>query len=138
MKNLTTAIFGKMTSSTDLYTDIGGRLYKGAAEEGAEYPYIVFMVVSDAPEKTFSEDFEKVLIQFSLFSAEHGTTEVENMFTHLKALYDECDFSITGSTLVWMKRQNANLIPEYIDVVPAGTQRIWHYVVDYEIITSLS
>lgn len=135
MKNLTTAIFSKMTSSTDLYADIGGRLYKGRAPEGAAYPYIVYMVVSDMPWKTFSEDYEDVLIQFSLFSISPSSTEVEDMFTHLKSLYDECSLSITGATLVWMKRQNAILMVED-HTTPTGTQQAWHYSVEYEVLTS--
>jgi len=140
LKNLTTAIFAKMTTSSDLYTDIGGRLYKGRAEEGAEYPYVVFMVISDMPQKTFSEDYESVLIQFSLFSIASGSTEIEDMFTHLKALYDECSLSITGSTLVWMKRQNASLMVEDHTnlALPGGLQRAWHYSVEYEVLTSKS
>jgi len=138
LKSLDTAIFGKMISTTALYSDIGGRLYKGKAPAGAEYPYIVFQIVSDVPEKTFSEDFEDILIQFSLFSSASSSSEVENMFSHLKELYDECALTITAvshdvaATLVWMKRENATLMVEE-NTTPSGTQEIWHYAVDYSI-----
>lgn len=138
MKALTTAILGKMTSSTDLYSDIGGRLFKGRAPKGAEYPYVVFMVVSNSPEKTFSEDFERTTVQFSLFSTESGSTQVEDMYTHLKAIYDECAMSVTGSTLVWMNRTNATLMVEDHTVPNKGTDQVWHYAVDYEVLTSLN
>lgn len=141
MKNLSTAIFGKMTSATDLYADVQGRLYKGRAPEGAQYPYIVYLIVSNYPEKTFTEDFEVTTIQFSLFSAASGSTEVEDMYTHLKALYDECNLSVTGSTwFYWMKRTNAILmvedhtVPSTIATIAASIQ-VWHYAVDYEIKT---
>ena len=138
MKSLTTAIFGKMTSTTALYSDIGGRLYKGKAPASAEYPYIVFQIVSDVPEKTFSEDFEDILIQFSLFSSASSSSDVENMFAHLKELYDECALTITAvshdiaATLVWMKRENATLMVEE-NTTPSGTQEVWHYAVDYSV-----
>ena len=135
MKALTTAIYGKISGSA-LATDIGGRLYKGRAPEGAEYPYVVYMVVADVPDKTFTEDFEDVLIQFSLFSSASGSTEVEKMFTDLKALYDECSLTITGSRLIWMKRVNATLMIED-HTTPSGTIEVWHYAVDYDIKTSL-
>lgn len=136
MKNLTTAIFGKFSGSL-LETDIGGRLFKGRAPDGAAYPYAVFLLVSDVPEKTFSEDFENVLVQFSLFSSASSSGEVEDMFTHLKTLYDEQPMTITGSTLVWMKRVNATLTVED-HTTPDGTVEVWAYHVDYEIKTSLN
>lgn len=128
MKYLTTAIYAKLSGSL-LDTDIGGRLYKGQAPQGAEYPYVVFSIISDIPEKTFTEDYENVLIQFSLFSDEEGSAEIEDMFAHLKTLYDECSLTITSSTLVWMKRQNAIQIKD---------DDVWIYHVDYEVLTSLN
>jgi len=137
VKNLTTAIFAKCAVGSDLYNDVAGRLFNGRAPEGAEYPYVVFLLVSDMPEKTYTEDFENVIIQFSLFSSTiYDTTEIEDMFTHLKALYDECSFEITDSTLIWMKRENATLMVED-HTTPAGTVQVWHYAVDYSIMTSL-
>ncbi len=138
MKSLSTAIFGLMTSSTALYADIGGRMFKGIAPEGSVFPYIVFSIISDVPEKTFTEDFEDILIQFSLFSSASSSGEIEDMFAHLKELYDECAMTITAvshdvtNTLVWMKRQNATLMVED-EETPAGTRQIFHYAVDYEI-----
>lgn len=135
MKNLTTAVFGKASGSTFL-SYIASRLYKGRAPEGTDYPYAVYKVVTDTPEKTFTEDYENVIIQFSLFSSTSGSTEIENMYTYLKALYDECALTITGSTLVWMKRSNAVFQIED-HTTPQGTVQVWAYHVDYDIMTSL-
>lgn len=137
MKNLTIAIFAKMTSATALYTSIGGRLFKGQAPQDAEFPYIVYFLVSDIPEKNFSDAYENVLIQFSIFSAASGTTEIEDIYTNLKALYDECSLTITGSKLIWMRRQNAVLFVVDQEVITGGIRTCWHYAVDYEILTSL-
>lgn len=132
MLNLTTAIYGKLSGSA-LAGHIANRLFKGRAPEGTDYPYAVFFVVSDSPIKTFTENFEDVLIQFSLFSATSGTTEVENMFTDLKTLYDECAMTIINTTWFhWMRRQNATLIADDV-TTPAGTIQVWHYIVDYEL-----
>ena len=134
MLNLTTAIYGKLSGSA-LASHISTRLYKGRAPENATYPYIVFMVVSNVPEKTFSEDFETTVIQFSIFSSTSGSTEAENIYTDLKTLYDECAMTVTGSTwFYWMKRLNAILMVED-HTVKAGTIQVWHYAVDYEIMT---
>ena len=134
MLNLTTAMFGKLSGSA-LASHIGTRLYKGRAPDDATYPYIVFMIVSNMPEKTFSEDFETTVIQFSIFSSTSGSTEAENIYTDLKTLYDECAMTVTGSTwFYWMKRLNATLMVED-HTVKAGTIQVWHYAVDYEIMT---
>jgi len=134
MLNLSTAIYGKLSGSA-LADHIGTRLYKGRAPENATYPYIVFMIVSNVPEKTFSENFEITTIQFSIFSSTSGSTEAENIYTDLKTLYDECAMTVTSSTwFYWMKRLNATLMVED-HTVKAGTIQVWHYAVDYEIMT---
>lgn len=137
MKELSTAIFEKCASSTDLYVDIGGRFYKGRASQGAEYPYVVYLIVSDSPDKTFSEAYEETLLQFSLFSAASGSTEIEDIFAHLKELYDECTLDITGETLVWMRRENAVLMVEN-HTTKSGTVQIRHYAVDYAVTTMIN
>ena len=134
MLNLTTAIYGKLSGSA-LEAHIGNRMFKGRAPEGTEFPYIVYEVVADVPIKTFTEEFEDITIQFSLFSSKFGTTEVENMFTDLKALYDECAMTVADTIWFhWMKRQNASLAADIV-TAPSGAISIWHYIVDYDILT---
>ena len=135
MYNLSKAIWGKLAAS-NLSAHIANRLFKGRAPEGSDYPYIVYLIVTNEPEKTFTEDFEHTTIQFSLFSILSSSTEVENMYTDLKTLYDECAMAITGSTLIWMKRVNASLMIED-HTVKAGVIQVWHYAVDYTVMTSL-
>jgi len=131
MKALTTAIFGKLSGSL-LDTDIGGRLFKGQAPDGTEFPYVVYLIVSDVPDDVFAKKGESVLIQFSLFSSASGSTEVEDMYSHLKTLYDDCSMTITGAVLAWFHRQSAILMVEDYTTA-AGTQKVWHYAVDYEV-----
>lgn len=135
MKNLTTAIYSKASGSSFM-TALGSRLYKGRAPQGTTYPFAVFFVVSNTPQKTFSEDYENVIVQFSLFSSVSGTTEIENLYTYLKVLYDECSLTITGATLVWMKRNNAVFLVED-HTTPTGTAQVFAYHVDYSILESL-
>jgi hypothetical protein len=133
MKNLTTAIYGKLAGSL-LYTDIWGRLFKGNSPEETEYPYVVFMLISDVPADTFKSNLEDVIIQFSLFSSASSSSEVEDIYMHLKALYDDCSLTITPAVLIWMVRQSAQLMTEDY-TTPSGTVQVWHYAVDYSIIT---
>lgn len=136
MKAVTTAIFSKFSGSA-LDTAIGGRLYKGQAPEGAEFPYAVYGLVSDIPDVAFSLHGEESRWQFDLFSAASSSGEVEDLYTYLKALYDECDLTITSQTHIWMRRENAILMVEDY-VTPAGTQKVWHYAVDYMILTEFT
>ena len=133
MKILTTALYGKFAGST-LETAVNGRLFKGRAPEGAEYPYVVFFLVSDTPDWTFKNSFEYALVQFSLFSSASSSGEVEDMYTYLKTLYDDCSLTLAGSVLTWMKRQQATLTVED-HTTAAGTTEVWHYAVDYDILT---
>jgi len=131
MLNLKKAIYSKLSDSL-LTADIGGRFFDTQAPEGAEYPYVVYLIVSDGPDNVFGGYYEDVLIQFSLFSkTENDTTEIETMFGHLKTLFDECSFNITDQTLIWMRRENATLMAETHDALITGTIQVWHYAVDY-------
>ena len=131
MLNLSKGIYGKLSGSA-LASHIAARMYKGRAPEDADYPYVVYMIVSDVPDPTFSSNYEDALIQFSLFSSTSGSTEVENMYTDLKTLYDDCTMTIAAgaNTLIWMQRQNATLMVED-HTTPTGTVQVWAYHVDY-------
>jgi len=130
MLNLKKAIYTKLTGSS-LISDVGGRFFDTQAPEGSQYPFAVYMIVSDMPDNVFQGYYEDVLIQFSLFSATpNNSTEAETMFDHLKTLFDECSFNITDQTLIWMHRENATLTIED-HTTPAGTIQVWHYAVDY-------
>lgn len=131
MKNLTTAIYGKLAGSS-LSSAVGGRVFKGIAPDGTAFPYVTYSLVSDVPEYTFSETMEDVTIQFDLFSNASSSSEVEDLFGYLKALYDFCTMTITGGSLLYMRRNVAILYTEDM-TTPTGTESIWHYSVDYNI-----
>jgi len=136
MLDLTTGIYNKFIGST-LASYIGNRLYKGQAPAEVTYPYIVYSLISDVPEYTFSEAYERAIIQFSLYSIASGTTEIETMFTYLKTLYDESILTITDAVCVWMRRNNA-LFQVEEHTTSAGTGMVWVYHVDFEVMESLT
>lgn len=136
MQNLLTAITNKISGSA-LSDDVGGRIYLDEAPDEAAYPRIVFLIVTDVPEKTFTEDYENIDIQFSLYSISESPAEIVDMHADLKTLFDECSLTITGSTLVWMKRTNMTTMVDDVTTTE-GTTRCKHWAVDYEIKTSLN
>jgi len=129
MKPLVEAIYTLFTTApySDLYNAVGGRLYLGEALQSTAYPYVVFKVVADNPEKYFGDTvIEDILIQFSLYSRNTSAVEVNDLFTYLKTLFDDCALTVTGYTHVSMARQDANLLRD-------AENNLWHYAVDYEV-----
>lgn len=132
MDNLLSAIITK-TSGSAFASDVGGRIYLDHAPDNAEFPYCVFFIVSDVPNDTFKDKIDDILIQFSLFSASSSAAEMADMYKDLKALFDDCSLTITGSTLIWMKRENTQTMTEEITTADAS-QIVKHWAVDYSII----
>lgn len=134
MENLLTAIVTKISGST-LSNDVSGRIWLDKVpddDQPVTYPYIIYFIVSDVPDWTFKESFEDILIQFSLFSASSGLTEITTMYNDLKALFDDCAMSITSDTLIWFRRENTTMMVDEI-LVGDATQSVRHWAVDYEI-----
>lgn len=129
MKNLLQAIMTKTGGST-LSSDVGGRIYLDQAPAEADFPYIVFFIVSDTPNYTFKYDHEEVLIQFSIFSTSQGLNEIGTIYADMKALFDDCTLSITSNTLVHFWRQNLTTMIDEIET-PTGTLGVKHWAVDY-------
>jgi hypothetical protein len=134
MKNFYTALKSHFDKTTDgahntFYNAIGGRFYNSVAPSGAVLPYCVYSHVASSPADTFTEGMDEILIQFSIFSANESAVEVHDAMTALKALFDDCIFTITSATLVSFKRGSEGLEPDEFDA--AGTQKGWHYHVDY-------
>jgi hypothetical protein len=90
----------------------------------------VYYLISDVPRDTFTDSLEEVLIQFSVFSQASGSTEIEDAFTNLCALYDDCDLTITSATHLFMERQGASLTSVPADT-EAGTGEYWQYDCDF-------
>ena len=131
MNNLIDAIKAKYASST-LSDDVGGRIDLDESED-MTLPRIVWFVVTGRHDKNFTEDFNDVLIQFSIFVAKTaGIAAMTTIYNDLHALFDECALTITGSTLVWMREMNLTTFMEP-DTAPDGSSgiRAWH--ADYEL-----
>ena len=133
MKSLTTAIYGKIAGSA-FSASIGGRLYKVGAPQNPTWPYAVFFVVTDSPDDTFTDHIEDVLIQFSLFSNDpSSTSEIEDMATNLKSLFDNTAFAVTGNTMIEMERQPSGGITQEFEETPTGTQRYFQCDIEYRV-----
>ncbi len=136
MQALLTALYTKFSGS-DLSNYVGGRIFTDEAPDGTDFPYVVVRIVSSVPDKTFTEEFEDTLLQLSYFSTSPGLAEVSTMQNYGQALLDECSLTITGSTLVWMRRVNLVTMTDSITSTD-GQRTLRHWAEDYEIKTSLN
>ena len=135
MRILTTAIYKHATTdavSSGFMSSIGNRFYENEAPEGADFPYCVYMIVSDVKEWQFKERFEDVLMQFSIFSTASSSGEIKDIYAALVTLYDECTFTMVGDRLLWMWRNNLTTMRDEV-TTPNGTVGVWHYAVDFDI-----
>jgi hypothetical protein len=133
MKQLSIALITKFSALTgsdhDLfYASTHGHLYKGRAPQEAQRPYATYNIISNVPDYNFTSNLETTRIQFDLYSDKESSSEIEDMFTYLKGMFDWCTLPLSGNLHVYMKRILANLVRDPSD---DG----WHYIVDYEIMT---
>ena len=135
MRALTEALYTRAAgaSGTAFMASIGSRFYDTEAPAGAEYPYCVYLIVSDVKDWQFVERFEDVLIQFSIFSTASSSGEAKDIYTLLVALFDECSLAITGyAHFLWMWRNNLTTMRDEV-TTPAGTVGVWHFAVDFDL-----
>ena len=104
-----------------LWLAINGALYNEEAPEQKANPYVVFHELSSKPEYTFSTSFEDTLMQFNIYS--DTVTELDSVYEKLKTLFDMCQLSITGYTLVFMVRQQSRRM---------HIENYWQRIVEYK------
>lgn len=125
MNALFTGIYSHFNTANALNTSLAGQLYPHEAPESATYPYGVYYLISDVPEYDFSDDRERVAVQFSLFSSTYSSVEIARLYEELKALFDRAELTVAGFRSLSFMRDAAQLIRDEEN----GT---WAYHVDYE------
>jgi CRISPR/Cas system-associated endoribonuclease Cas2 len=131
MDALRIGIFSLFTAASDLYADLSGRLYFGSAPEGVGVPYGIFFFVSDVNDDAFAKQEKEVYVQFSLFSGDSSPAAILKMDLDLTAMFKDKTFSVTGWTVINMKRvQGSGPIYNPADV-EAGTGFYWQTDVDF-------
>jgi len=128
MTPLMTGLYSKFTADTDgnLYTALSGRLYHGEAPQGVTFPYAVMYAIDQQHDWSFSDDFEDVLVQFSIFTNESSASNIGTYWSYLKSLYDDTTLTISGYSKIHMVRTSSNLLRD-------TENNIWQYVTDYEV-----
>ena len=133
MKNLYTGLMTYFNTSNNFNTAIGGRMFNTIAPENTPMPYCVFTHVVSTQADTFTEDMDEITLQFSIFSDSSSSTEVHDAMTYCKTLFDDCTFTVTSGVVVQFMRGVDGLIIEEYET-ESGSQRVWHFHVDYSVI----
>ena len=131
---LTTAIYGK-AAGTAFETAINGRLFEEVIPDNTEYPCCVYSIVSDTPEYPGGHTLEDITIQFSIYSSSGSASEVKDILTKLRTVYDDCSLTLSDESLVYFIREGFNSMIETIET-PEGNITLRHYAQDYNIMTS--
>lgn len=121
----------------DFYLSVNGQFFKDEAQDYAVYPYAVYSIPDINNDYTFSEDFTNTHIRLIIYSDNMSTPEIKLIYRYATDLFDECEFAITGSGLVWMIEENATFgIEQHITL--AGTKKVLSYTIDFEVKTCLN
>jgi hypothetical protein len=129
MKALCDSIVTKFTGNAALKAACQGGLHLGMAPQGKPKPYVVYDIISGAPNYTFTENYEGATIQFAIYSGTSGSAEVNDIFGKLISVFDWCALTISGYTSIYMKRIFNNLSLNADD----PQNKYWQYVVHYEL-----
>lgn len=120
---------GNPPANTAIYTDLNGQLFNTYAPRGTQYPYAVFSLVSDVPDWTFTDDEERIVVQFSIFDNSESALNVCQYFSDLDAIYHEAILTLADYECIYCFREMSHLLRE--EEVEGG---IWHYVIQYRIL----
>jgi hypothetical protein len=136
MKNLLTAIYNT-ASSASFFTTIGGRFFLDEAPPEAEYPYVVFSIVSSGPEDTFVKDIEDTTIQFSIYSTSRSGVEISDLHDALKTYFKDRKITVTGGTNVMFAYLNLVTMVDPI-TTKNGMATLKHWAVDFSVMVQKS
>ena len=131
MSAIRTAVYNKFItkvsgSYVDFYDDMGGRLYYQVAPNDATLPYATFSFISGKKWYYFAETTpdvgDDILMQLNIYDkSENGLTAIEGYVVNAQDLYDFCDLTITGYTLMEMRNISYKQPFEIEDVLQAMT-----------------
>lgn len=133
MKELAIAICTRFGS--DPMSSTFTKIYNTAAPNSAVFPYLVFTIISNTRDMTFTEDFEECMVQFDIYSDKKSPVQVSDLFKLLKGDrnlqtgFDFAEFNVTDYTLLRFRREEASLQRWDIE-----GKKVWNYTVTYSVL----
>lgn len=138
MKVLYEAIFSKFTAldaqlhHNAFYTSINGELHLGVARQDIVFPFATYHLVSNVPEYLLGGMMmENILFQINLYSDHEDSDEITTIFENQKALFDNCNLTVTGWNPLSIQRE-LSMMDKHIQT---DTQIAhWQYITQYRVI----
>ncbi len=122
---LKTAIYSKLTESSDFNTAIGGRVYYVRATDSPTFPYCVFSFFFDEHSFDSGNEWEEVFIQFSLYDENSSNLPVGILESKLIDLLKDVVLSFTNFTQIDFRRTNKRYL--------LTDDSVWNTVLEYRI-----
>ena len=121
-----TALYTKFTALpvNDLYTALSGRLYHAEAPQGATFPFCVMYIINQMGDWSFTDTFEDVAVQFSIYTNESSASNIGAYWSYLTTLFDDVNLTIAGYSDIQVHRELSQLIRD-------TENNIWHYATQY-------
>jgi len=104
MQVLFQGIWNKFNGNTALKAAVTG-MYLTEAPQTAIMPYIVYHLISNVADWTYTEDMENALIQFSIYDNNSSSVNILSIFEKLKTCYDWVTLIVTGYNSIYCKRE---------------------------------
>lgn len=110
MQSLFKAIYNKISGDADLSAALTGGARLAEMPEGAAMPYMVFDLISNAPDFTFSQTIERARIQFTIVA--DSLEELSECAEKVRACFDDATltFHDVDYKTVGLVRENSNQI----------------------------
>lgn len=106
MNTLYTAIYNhfKTLPYGDFYNNLSGRLFLNHAPQNTAFPFCVYFIVTNYNDLDFAEEREEFSVQFNIFSENNSAIEAGSLLENLKAMYDNCELSVSGWRFLKLQR----------------------------------
>lgn len=119
------ALYGRMSGDTTLNGLLGSpasgyakAIYHYQAPEGARYPYVIFFKSSGMPTEAFTNPAVMQTDVWTVKAVDHNTSAdtAEAVADRITALLNDATLSISGGTLLYLRRQGGDInFPEIAD-----------------------
>ena len=129
LTNVGTGIKTLFDTSNTFSTAMTGGLWYNESKPNNVFPYCVYSFLGDKPMYYFGDtnpdEGEDILVQFTIFDKSSSAININKYDGYLRSLYDWANISVTGYTLMEMRRDNT--IPAF------KVNNVWQTVVTYRI-----
>ena len=116
-------------TSNTFHTAMTGGLWFVESKPKNTFPYCVYKITSNKPIYYFGasnpEEGEDISVSFTIFDKSSSAININTYESYLRALFDWASISVTGYTLMEMRRDNS--------VPPSRINNVWVTTVTYKL-----